>query len=231
MSSKENKIAFWDGYVYSNPLYTFVFDDLCGWYDEFMNKNLVRDLPMASLHETTIRHVMIAYFYDLEKADGIVETFLRNPKPEYAERCVCQVDLILREVDEANFNKNKLIGLWNHPSFKDLDLGRWFINSPLDKKTSMRLYANHMKQYRGKIDLAHDPADKLAEYAGELPLETAECLEAVIQEYRYEVPDKARDVFKTLLEFKDPPVKDACRRIAEKAAQIDLGWDDLLPKD
>ena len=231
--SLKTKIAFWDGYVSGRQMYSYMFGDLCRWYDEFMNEDFVLNPKLAQIHESTIGHVMLAYFYDLPNADGIVEKFLEKQHGEAIERCVQQTSFVLTgKVDDPKFNKTKLAGLWKHRAFKDSNLSIWFINTPLDKETAIALYRDQIKQYTGKINMSYDPVYKLAEYAEDFPSEVAECLEVLIDKYSQNiVPDTVRETLESLLKSKDPHVKAACKKIAEKAVQKRHDWSDLLPRD
>lgn len=224
-SSKKSKIAFWDGYVSGRRMYAHVFGELWRWYDEFANKGIARDRGMAQIHESTIAHVMLAYFYGLSHADDIVEKLLRQRDGKSMARCVQQTGFVLRgKGGDPNFDGKKLVGLWKHDAFENYDLGMWFTNTPLDAETSIRLYRDHVKQYTGDIDVAYDPMSELGKYADEFPLETAECLEALMPRYGSAVPEKARKILEQLCRSDRGEVKNICQRIREKAER--MGWRD-----
>ena len=231
--SLKTKIAFWDGYVSGRQMYSYMFGDLWEWYDEFVNEDLVQNSELARIHESTIGHVMLAYFYDLPNSDGIVEKFLEKQYGEAIERCVQQMSFVLiGKVDDPKFNKAKLVGLWKHRAFKESNLSMWFINTPLDRETAVALYRDHVKQYTGKINMSYDPVYKLAEYAEDCPSEVAECLEVLIDRYAHgDVPDKVREILESLLKSKDPHIKATYRKIVEKAVQERPDWSDLLQRD
>jgi len=231
--SPKTKIAFWDGYVSGRQMYSHMFGDLWEWYDEFVNEDSVQNPELARIHESTIGHVMLAYFYDLPNSDGIVEKFLERQYGEAIERCVQQTSFVLiGKVDDPKFNKAKLVGLWKHRAFKESNLSMWFINTPLDKETAVALYRDHVKQYTGKINMSYDPVYKLAEYAEDCPSEVAECLEVLIDRYAHgDVPDKVREILESLLKSKDPHIKATYRKIVEKAVQERPDWSDLLQRD
>lgn len=225
------RVAFWDGYVFGKRMHLYMFDGLQKWYGEFMNGSMAAKPHLARIRESTIAHVMLAYFYNSEKADGIVESFLRKGDPEATELCVRQIGSIIRgKAVDSEFNKEKLVRLWEEGAFKDRDLGMWFINSPLSKKESIRLYRNHMEQYQGKIHMAYDPVYSLDEYVGGFPADVAKCLKSLIHRYDY-VPEKFRDVLEKLFKSEDPSVVDECIDIVKEAARRELHWEDLLPKD
>ena len=231
-SSRKMKIAFWDGYISGNTMYSYAFEDLWKWYDEFMNKGILRGPDLAPVREATIRHVMLAYFYRLPKADAIVEKFLEKNDAEAVARYVDQTGPMLAgKGDDPEFDKTRLARLWRHPALKGSNLVVWFVASPLDRKTTITLYRDHVRQYPGKVDMSRDPAYTLDRYAKDYPSEAAECLEALVGKYPDgAVPDKARGVFEALCGCKDPQVRGTCERIAEKAAQRGLDWKELLPK-
>ncbi len=225
-SSKERKIAFWDGYVSGRQMYAHVFGELWKWYDEFANKGIARDLDMAQIHESTIAHVMLAYFYGLEHADDIVEKLLRLRDCKSMARCVQQTGFILRgKGDDPNFDRKKLANLWKHAAFENHDLGMWFTNTPMDRKTSIGLYRDHMTRNRGKIQIAYDTVRELDEYAKDFPEEVAECLEVLIDGYAEgDVPKEFCEVFDVVYKSEDPHVKATCNKVVVKAARLKLNW-------
>ena len=219
------KIPFWDGYVSGTHMYSYMFVNLWGWYDEFLNGHAAQHPVMGRLREATARHVMLAYFYGLEHADFILERFLKGG-PGAARLCAEQTGPILRgKRDDPNFDKARLACLWRHPALKGCNLDGWFVHTPLDAEESMTLYRDHARQYRGKIDSACSPMYKLAEYAADFPLQVAECLEALAPRYGGDVPEKAREILESLSESGDPRVRDACRRAAALAGQDPIPGD------
>ena len=229
VSSKNARIAFWDGYVSCGQLRQDIFDDLWKQYDKFMNGDMLQHPDLAEPHGATIEHVMLAYFYDWQNACDIVEKFLEKRDGESPERCAKQIGLIVGSRGcDPKFNKTKLELLWKHGAFKKCDLGMWFTNTPLDRETTIGLYRNHIRQYRGKILIEHDPVDRLAEYAEEFPSEVAECLEALVLKYEYDaVPREFEDLVRRLFSSGDSHVRSTCRSIHKKAAERELGWEDL----
>ena len=212
-SSEKARVAFWDGYISGTRMHSYMFVNLWGWYDEFLNGYGAQRPAMGRLREATAGHVMLAYFYGLDYADWILERFLQSG-PEAALLCAEQAAPILRgKRDDPNFDKARLAKLWRHPSLKGCNLDRWFANTPLDGEASVTLYRDHARQYWGRINAAYDPAHKLAEYAADFPLQVAECLEALVPRYAgTAVPEKAREILGSLSESADPRVRDACRR-------------------
>ena len=215
-SSKKARIAFWDGYVSGERVHRRVFEDLWKRYDEFTNKEIVRDLHVEPIHESTIHHVVLAYFHDWPNAARIVETSLEKRCDGVLERYVEQIGLVIKGKDACPKSKEKLAYLWKHDAFKKCDLGMWFINTPLDRETSIGLYRDHVKQYGGKIRMAYDPVDRLAEYAEEFPSDVAECLEALVLKYEYDaVPGGFDCLVERLSRSADPGARAACKNITE----------------
>ena len=214
-SSEKAKIAFWDGYVFGRQMYSYAFEDLWEWYDEFMDGPVRQNPDLARMLEATAGHVMMAYFYDLGRADGIVERILEKNDPGAAGLCVQQAGPVLAgKRDDPDFNKARLAGLWRHPSLKGHNLDAWFIGTPLDDEEAITLYRNHITQYRGRISGTCNPVYKLAEYAEGFPLQVAECLEALIPNHRGDiVPDEACEIWETLRRSKDPEVEALCKKI------------------
>ena len=214
-SSEKAKIAFWDGYVFGRQMYSYAFEDLWEWYDEFMDGPVRQNPDLARMLEATAGHVMMAYFYDLEHADGIVERILEKNDPGAVELCVQQAGPVLAgKRDDPDFNKARLAGLWRHPSLKGHNLDAWFIGTPLDDEEAITLYRNHITQYRGRISGTCNPVYKLAEYAEGFPLQVAECLEALIPRHKGDiVPDEACEIWETLRRSKDPEVEALCKKI------------------
>ena len=223
--SGKAKIAFWDGYVSCNQMYSYMFGDLWEWYDEFLNGRGAQDSVPGRLREATAGHVMLAYFYRLEQADRIVEEFLEGG-PAAARLCAEQTASVLPETrDDPNFDKARLAGLWRHPALKGCNLDRWFVHTPLDGEESMTLYRDHARRYRGKIDSACSPMYKLAEYAADFPLQVAECLEALAPRYGCTEQRHALEILESLSGSKDPRVRDACGPAAARARQDLLAGD------
>ena len=85
--SKAAKVAFWDGYVSGKQMYAYVFGDLWKRYGEFMNGNIVSKPHLSQIRESTVWHVMLAYFYGLDNADFVVEKFLENGDGKAISMC------------------------------------------------------------------------------------------------------------------------------------------------
>ena len=208
-------IAFWDGYVSGKQMYSYAFGDLWEWYDEFMNGPVPQNPALARMHEATAGHVMLAYFYDLGRADGIVERVLQKNDPGVVGLCVQQAYHVLAgKRDDPNFNKARLASLWKHPSLKIHNLDPWFISTPLGDEEAITLYRDHITQYKGKINTAYDPVYKLAEYAEGFPLQVAQCLAVLIHKHKGSIlPDVAGEILEALRRSKDPRVEVLCKEI------------------
>ena len=227
-SDKETKIAFWDGYV-SNQVLPDVFEDLVEMYDEVLDKNLVRDLDSGRTLEYTISHVMLAYFSDLKGADRLVEKFLA--KGENMELCVRKIGAMIKDKsDNPNFNKKKLVELWERDSFAKHDLGAWLANSPLDRKLAVSLCLKHARNHPGRPDLSNY-VGALFSYAEEFPDQIADCLVVLIDKRdKDHIPNMMRDVLRRLLDAERPSVSHKCRSVIEKMAQLGPDWSDLLAR-
>ena len=240
-SGKNEWIAFWDGYVSWNNLYRYAFDDLYKWYDQFLNnEGLIRNCKLEHSYNSTIDHTMLAYFYDLDNADNLVEKFL-DKADELAgkddedklsiKHCIHHIGMIIKDKDDnPKFNKQKLIKMWERPSVLQHDLDRWFRDSPLDKKTSILLYLNYVKIYSKKINLIYASIETLCSYIEDFPQEVADCLEILIDKrLNNHIPEeKIRDMLKSLLAIGDKQISTKCMRIIEKMALLDHDWRDLL---
>ena len=196
-------------------MYSYAFEDLWEWYDEFMNGPALQNPDLARAHENTVERVMSAYFYDWPNADIIVEKFLEKGDAEAIERCVQQAGPVLAgKRDDPDFNKARLASLLRHPSLKNHNLDAWFIDTPLDDEEAITLYRDHITQYPGRISGMYNPVYKLAEYAADFPLQVAECLAALIPKHEGSVvPDEACEIWETLRRSKDPEVEAICKKI------------------
>ena len=239
-SSKNEWIAFWDGYVSWNSLYGYVFDDLYKWYNQFLNDGgLIRNRKLEQPYKSTIDHAMLAYFYGLDNADSLVEKFLsdadeldgKGDEDELSiKHCVHHIGMIIKDKDDdPKFNKQKLIEMWKRPSVLQHDLDRWFRDSPLDKKTSISLYLNYIKGYREKFNLIYASIDALCSYIEGFPQEVADCIEILIDKRlnNYIPEEKIRDVLTSLLAIGDKQISTKCDTIIEKVALLGHDWGDL----
>ena len=241
-SGKNEWIAFWDGYVRWNKLYGYVFDDLYKWYDQFLNKEgLIRNPKLEQPYNSTINHAMLAYFYDLKNADRFVEKFLGDAdklagKDDDEDKlsikhCIHHIGMIIKDKDnDQKFNKQKLIDMWRRPSVLRCDLDRWFKDSPLDKKTTILLYLNYIKEYQEEFNLNYASIDALCSYIEGFPQEVADCIEILIDKRLndYIPEEKIRDILKSLLKINDNQINTKCRTIIENMARLDYDWRDLL---
>ena len=240
-SGKNEWIAFWDGYVSWNKLYRYVFDDLYKWYNQFLNDGgLIRNRKLEQPYNSTIDHTMLAYFYDLDNADRLVEKFLSDAD-ELAGKgdedklsighCVHHIGMIIKDKDDdPKFNKEKLIKMWKRPSVLQHDLDRWFRDSPLDKKTSISLYLNYIKGYQKKFNLIYASIDAFSSYVEDFPQEVADCLEILIDKRlnNYIPEEKIRDVLTSLLAIGDNQIDAKCGTIIENMALLGHDWKNLL---
>ena len=224
----ELKIAFWDGYV-SNKVRPDVFRDLVGMYDEFLNKDLIRDTDSGRPYDRTMSHVMLAYFYDLVGADRLVEEFLgkaRNIAPG-----VRKIGAIMKNKSaDPDFNRDKLTGLWSHDAFAGHDLGAWLADNPLDRKLAISLCLKHVEKREGKMDL-YGYVDGLASYAEDFSEQVADCLAALIDKCdKNAVPDAVQGVLRQLLDAENRRVEAKCKLIIEKISWLGHDWSDLLER-
>ena len=226
-SGEECKLAFWEGYI-SSPVYRHVFNDLVGLYDEFFNKNL-KGGDWKRLHELTVVHVMLAYFYDFEEADRLVEKFLRKDK--YVETCVSKISVIIKDrSDDPNFNKKKLADLWTRDSFARHDLGMWLAHSPLEPKLTVSLCLKHARNHPGRLDL-FIYVGALASYVEDFPVEVVDCLGVLMNKRDTDhIPSEMRGVLLQLLDSGNTQVVDKCKMIIENLIQLEYDGADLLTK-
>ena len=228
-SGKNTKIAFWDGYISQNHVHPHVFKGILPWYGEFLGKNLIRGMDDGRPYESTVVHAMLAYFYGLEGADGLVETMLANGGREAAEACASQVGFIVKgKEDDDGFDKKKLAKLWKDPSLGQCDLTVWFVNSPLDGRQSVSLYRDYIRGYRGTSNPVYDPLDTLGKHAGDFPIEVAECLDILLDRSSSYVPDRMRSVLERAIGTNNRTAYEKCRAVIEKASQKGRDWRDLL---
>ena len=228
-SGKETKIAFWDGYVSHNGVHPHVFKDLLPWYSEFLGKILIRGTDKGLPYESTVAHAMLAYFYGLEGANGLVKKMLAKGGREAAEVCAHQVGIMVKgKGEDGDFDKEKLVRLWKDPSLRECDLTMWFVNSPLDGRRSVSLYKDYIAGRRGAGNPIYDPIDTLGKYAGDFPAEVAECLDILLDRPDSYVPDKMHAVLERAIGANDRAGNEKCRTVIEKAAQKGRDWRDLL---
>lgn len=227
----KTRIAFWDGYVSGRQMYSYAFEDLWEWYDEFMNGPALQNPDLARAHENTVERVMSAYFYDWPNADIIVEKFLEKGDAEAIERCVRQAGPVLAgKRDDPDFNKARLADLWRHPSLKNHNLDAWFMDTPLDDEEAITLYRDHITQYPSRISGMYNPVYKLAEYAEGFPLQVAECLDVLIRNHEGSVvPDEACKIWETLRRSKDPRVEVLCKEIKPMLRMFYPHWNGAGP--
>lgn len=230
ISSKNTKIAFWEGYVSWNRLYRYVFADLYSLYNEFLNKDLIRNLKRKHAFESTITHMSLAYFYNLENADEAFERFLETAEPSAIEHCVFHIGTILNgdKIDEK-FNKEKFAKLWSYKSIQNHSLERWFRNSPLEKEKTISLYLEHLKNFTGQVNLATMTLEGLNSYSNKFPLQVAECIELLVAKRANDyIHHEVKDILKKLIDSKDDVVYTVCKRIIEQLAILGLDYRDLL---
>ena len=235
---KNEWIAFWEGYVVWNKLYGYVFDDLYSWYDQFLNeKELIQSLALKQSYNSTMDHVMLAYFYDLDNADSFVEKFLDNAdkldnKNEEIKlligHCVHHIGIIIKDTD-PKFNKQKLANMWKRPSVLQHNLDRWFRDSPLNKKTTISLYLDYVKVYRKKFDLVYTSIGALCSYIEGFPQEVIDCLEILIAKRANDhIPEeKTKDVLKSLLAIDNNQIRTKCFTIIGEMRKLGYNWGDL----
>ncbi|MCY4491286.1 MAG: hypothetical protein OXC46_07465, partial [Thaumarchaeota archaeon] len=229
-------IAFWDGYMSGNTLVMYVFDDLYKLYDQFLNdENLIQNRKLKQPYYSTINHIMMAYLYNFNNVDHSVEKFL-NKADKLTEQngdnessmkyCIEQLGEIMKDKsNDSKFNKEKLIKLWKRPSISQHDLSKWFENSPLDKKTTISLYLDYIKNYPEKFDLYFVPIDVLCLYVKDFPNEVLDCLEILIDKQANNIiPDKIKDILKLLLNIDNSQIKTKCNRLTKKIEQLEYDW-------
>ncbi len=239
VKDKKIKLAFWNSYICWNKLHVAIFHDLHEWYDEALNGPLVKTLnghykPNQSnyMYESTIGHMILAYLYNLDNADGYFEKFVKNlQNNEFAENCAFQLAHVMKDkTKDIEFNKEKLEKLWKDESFlKQKVLHLWFKNSPLNQKTTIQLYLNYLKQYPEKIDLVFVYVGELQNYVSEYPKLVIDCLKILVEKTEnHFIPDEMKNILKLLLESKDTGIKNSCNTIIDDLAKLGYNWKDLL---
>ena len=236
-SGKEVKIAFWDGYISWNSVHPRVFKDLLPQYSEFLRTKLIRNMPNKHPYESTVAHTMVAYFYNLEGADELVERLLAKNDDKAAEECAHQtVTIIKGKEDDDDFDREKLASLWGHPALGQCDLTAWFVISPLDRGRSISLYRDYIVGYAGAVDPMRIPVSTLTGYARDFPVEVADCLDMLLSKSDRRAParpgsyapDSLRDILKQVIDTKNSRAAGKCRAVIEKIAQRGPDWRDLL---
>lgn len=169
--------AFWSSCVSFNDLHEGMFAEMLEWYDRFLNERDLECEGMRDVVDATFQHVALAYLYDLDGADGVFDRYVEGARPEALGRAVFPLSLIMRNKGgDRRFNRAKVAGLWERRQFKGMPLDMWFRSSPLDKRTTMRLYRAHLEGYTGRFDLSNAPVSELGRYADECPEDTAWCI-------------------------------------------------------
>ena len=157
-SAFPTRVAFWDGYVRWNPLNSDVFSDLQETYNEFLTGCMSEILKNHAVFKSTIDHYLSAYLYGYDVSGRTFEKFLRSVKPSSPDDLVpyiiSQVEMVVRNVPARSpFDVKRFENLWIHKVFSRRELSYWFIESKVDDKESVRLYAEYMARYSGSTYL------------------------------------------------------------------------------
>ena len=228
-SGKKTIVSFWEGYVSWNDVYSYAFKDMLPLYREFFGKKLVRDTANNRPYESTVVHVMLAYFYGLEGADGLVKEMLARKDDGAIKVCAQQIGVIVKGKEgDGEFDKERLVGLWKDNSFKRFDLTMWFVNSPLDKRRSISLYRDYIAGHQGAPSPLYASLGILDKYARDFPAEVAECLYMLLDKPGSCDPDSVHGVLKQVIDTGNRQAVEKCRAVIEKAAQMGHEWRGLL---
>ena len=223
------KIAFWDSYITYNRLRKNLFKILRDCYNHFLNSGLLASRERMNPYRRTIHHLLLAYFYDFDGADKIIEKFFNKAKESQTNYCIDAVSLIIKDKKmDTKFNKQKLIKLWKQLHTKH-DLGSWFRNSPLSKHESITLYLDHVNEYPGEFNLVSAPVDELDSCIADHPRLVVDCLNILIQKSKdNRVPDQIKNLVATLLKTNDEKIRNACHAIINRVGRRGCDWRDLV---
>ncbi len=240
-SDKKLKIAFWECYVRYNKLYTDIFKKIPTWYAKMLNSDLLRDNKAHAAYNSTIDHMILAYFYDFDKVDAYFEQFLvenkeitdeENDYEAPIQHCVFQIANVIKgKKNDQKFNKEKLKKLWNHESFsKHAQLYEWFTNSPLDDETTIKLYRDYLERYEGKFNLIYIKFSKLEKYIPKYSILVAECLKLLVEKRNsaYIPKPEIKNLLESLLKDNHDGVRDICKKIIDHLLRSSYDYRDLL---
>ena len=181
-SIEQYKIAFWDAFVSYNKPDEYMLESMHGWYNEFLNGEIAKDLHGRHFYLSNMRHVIIGYLWDIAGYKNIFDEFINNASAEMINTHCWSIFRI--ENNEASEFKDKLRKLWKNEKFiEKADLGKWFHYSPLEKKESIELLLNYLTR---NAKATYGNANELGEYIDECPIEAARCLYYMIE--RCEAP-------------------------------------------
>ena len=175
---KRYKIAFWDALVsYSKPD-KGILESMPGWYSEFLNGEIAKDLSNRLLYLSSMRHVTAGYLWNVDGYKDIFDEFVTSASAKMINMCCWFAPEVFEKNNAAEF-KDKLRKLWKNERFvENADLEKWFSPSPLEKKESIGLLLNYLKC---KEKVAHAAAKDLDKYIDEYPIEAAQCLYYMIK--------------------------------------------------
>ncbi len=223
-SGKTMAVAFWDAYVNYNKVYRFTFDVLTSWYSEFLRPPPRDNRVLINVCHSTIDHVLLAYLYDLKGADRIFDDFLKRADDdskvyvELTKHCVLRAGTIIRgKKDNSDFNKERLTNLWKRSCIRQHDLTRWFEVSPLDKKVTIFLYSDYLKQYPGRFYVFPPQIEILCEYVDEYPGQVTDCLDEIIKKSdRINAYNETKDILTCLSRHDDCQIRKRASSILDR---------------
>ena len=221
-SSKDVKIAFWDSYVINN-VNKHSLTHLYKLYREFLNGKILNGFHEKNVYQSTTEHVVLGYLYDVENYDKLFVDFISGADAQSINHCGFFVSRILADNSDVATFKDKIESLWQNQKFIDhVDLIRWSVKSPFDKKKTMELILQYMKRCREKFNATRFLLDELDEYVDDYPFEVAQCIQLFLNNldsYNYLPRRHMEDMIKSLLIKKIENVNKICQNIIDELVE------------
>ncbi len=225
-SSKKNKIAFWNSFVSFNSACENIMIVLHVLYNEFLNKSILNSMHEKYVYHSTIEHVILGYFYDIENFDKIFNSFISKADPASIRHCGLFITRILAENQDVLKFKDKIIILWKNQDFiNHANLETWFIQKPFEKKNNIELFLYYMQNYTDKSIPVEFPLVKLDEYIDDFPNEVAQCIQIFVENRMiHHMSNSLKTMLKKLMNKKIELVSEICEKIINTL--VTLGYND-----
>ena len=180
-----------------------------------LNGSITKSMHEKGFYRSTIQHVTLGYFYDVEHFDKIFQKFICNEDPASIKLCGLFISNILAENPDILKFKDKIILLWENQNFiNHADLGMWFVHQPFDKKENIRLFRNYLQCHTEKFTIWNFSIEKLDEYIDDFPRDVVQCIKIFVDNSDpSHFPDTLKPMLKKLLDARIPTVYDSCEYI------------------
>ena len=205
--------AAWDGHL-TNEIHNVIFQDLHEHYYTHvkkLNSPPLKDDSLWGYDKQVISHITLAYLLKFKNSTKLFYHMINNGHEKVLSHCAWYIGRILHDQKEKpnkSFDTNAFKKLWKNSKLtSNEELRMWVEYSPFNKKETLELLYNSLKESTESIRLLSFLVNELEPYAKTHAQLTLKCLDILVHKRAnnpefYVARDKLKSLLKILLKNK-----------------------------